>query len=66
MLSQLGPGIMLIHDQKLSSWVGTLGWVTGNGEARCDDMLAWSFLQADKGVFLVLARLGEEGQTGVS
>ena len=49
----LGPGIMPIHDQNLSSWAGTLGWVTGNG-----DMLARSFLQADKGVFTVLERLG--------
>lgn len=33
---QLGAGIVSTHGQKLSPWVGSLGWVAGDGETRSD------------------------------
>lgn len=64
-MSQLGPGINAHAWSKAEllgghSWVGYWKW-----RGKCDDMLAWSFLQADRGVFSVLARSGKGGQTGL-
>lgn len=66
MTCQLEAGIVPIHGQKLGPWAGTLGRIAENLETGSDDMLGWSFLQGNGGVFSVGVRLGEEGQTGVS
>jgi hypothetical protein len=36
----VSAGIVPIYSQKLNSWVGILGWVAGNAEAWCEDVLA--------------------------
>lgn len=42
MMCQVGAGIMPIYGQKLSLWVGTLGWVARNTEVRIGKVLAQS------------------------
>lgn len=44
---------MSINGQKLSPWVGTLGWVVEMQRGKELTLLAWSFLQAGWGVFSV-------------
>lgn len=48
MTCQLGVGIVPIHGQKLSPWVGTLRWVARNTEMRNDEILAWAFIQVGR------------------
>ena len=57
MMCHLGAGIESTHGQKLTSWVGTLGWVAGKKREQR------SFVSL--GVFSVRAGLGDGGQSGI-
>lgn len=59
MMCELAARIASIAGQKLSPWVGTLGWVARNEKRRSDGMLAQMFSK-QMGSFLCAGRIEEK------